>query len=141
MGRRRGGGQYELHHNPKFIIHEQTVDIVNNVVLLILAHHNNLVDDEFLLRLLLQVHLLDGHCLARLRVGRCVHHARGTLANLLLVDVAFRRDSGTNNLTQSCQYLVDARVLSVGSNMSARAGVYTCACNPTMTLSTREMVS
>ena len=37
------------------------VQVVNNVGVLVFPHDQNLVYDQLLLRLLLQVHLLDGH--------------------------------------------------------------------------------
>lgn len=37
------------------------VQIINDVGVLVFPHHQNLIDDQLFLRLLLQIHLLDGH--------------------------------------------------------------------------------
>lgn len=46
---------------PELLIDEVTVEVVDNVGILVFPHDKDLVDDEFLLGLLRQVHLFDGH--------------------------------------------------------------------------------
>ena len=39
--------------------------VVDDIILLIFTHHDNLIDDELFFRLLLQIHLLNGHGISR----------------------------------------------------------------------------
>ena len=62
-----------LHAHPEFPADQITLNIVDNVLVLVLAHDFDLCDDQFLLRLIVQVHLLDRHGPTRLDVGRLAH--------------------------------------------------------------------
>ena len=48
-----------LHTDPEIAADEERVDVIDNVGVPRLFHDEDLVDDEVLLRLLLEVHLLD----------------------------------------------------------------------------------
>lgn len=46
---------------PELLADQVAVQVIDNIWVLILPHHKNLVDYQLFLRLLLQVHLLDGN--------------------------------------------------------------------------------
>ena len=72
------------------MVDKEAVEVVDNILLLVVAHHQDFVDDEllhqtmtyrtsntaqsYLLGLLLQVHLLDGHRISPLCNGG-KHHS------------------------------------------------------------------
>nr|GFD54071.1 hypothetical protein [Tanacetum cinerariifolium] len=62
-----------LHDNPKIAADQETIHKVDNVLVLAVLHDQDFVDDEVLLRLLLQVHLLDGHAFIRAHFECRVH--------------------------------------------------------------------
>lgn len=53
--------KYDLILSCAAVNHLLPVQVVDDVRVLVFPHHQNLVDDEFLLGLLLQVHLLNGN--------------------------------------------------------------------------------
>lgn len=72
-----------LHDDPQLLGHQIAVQVVDHVRMFVLSHHQDLVDDQFLLRLLAEVHLLDGDLHAGGTLDRRVHRAGRTLADLL----------------------------------------------------------
>ena len=64
-----------LHHNPQVAPQKERVDKVDNVAVPRLLHHEDLIDDEVLLRLLLEIHLLDRDREVRADLVRRVHSA------------------------------------------------------------------
>lgn len=71
-----------FHDHPEIASHQERVHEVDDVLVLAVLHDQNLVDDQILLRLLLQVHLLDGHTFVRANFKSCVDTTRRTLADL-----------------------------------------------------------
>ena len=64
------------HYYPEFLADEVAVEVVDDVGILVLLHHDDLVDDEFLLRLLRQIHLFDGDLATRRHLYGNVHSSR-----------------------------------------------------------------
>lgn len=67
-----------------FLTYEVTVEIVDDVGIVALFHDDDLVDDEFLLGLLLQIHLFNSHLASSGHLdadehstGRTTHRERG----------------------------------------------------------------
>ena len=96
---RQAAALHILHDDPEVILPQETVDIVDDIRMAGGAHDENLIDDEIFLRLLVEVHLLDGdgHIGADLVGG--VHASTGTLTNFDEVAIeAGRIGIGTNSL-------------------------------------------
>jgi hypothetical protein len=71
-----------LHHHPKIAANEERVHEVDDVLVSAVPHDQDFVDDEILLRLLLQVHLLNGDALVGANLEGRVNTTRSTLTNL-----------------------------------------------------------
>jgi hypothetical protein len=73
---------HKLHDHPELAPTKVAVDKVDNVGVGALLHDQNLVDDQVLLRLLLQVHLLDGDQPVAALFVPSIYATRCTLPNL-----------------------------------------------------------
>jgi len=58
---REGASFHVFHNNPKIVLVQERVDIIDDIGMSRGAHDEDLVDDQVLLWLSLEVHLLDGH--------------------------------------------------------------------------------
>lgn len=56
----QGASFHVLHDDPKVVLVEEGVDVIDNVGVSRCAHDENLVDDQILLGLLVEIHLFDG---------------------------------------------------------------------------------
>ena len=74
---------HELHDDPQFAFPQVAVDEVDNVRVRAVLHHQDLVDDQVLLRLLLQVHLLNRNQPVVAALEARVDTTRRALANLV----------------------------------------------------------
>lgn len=70
-----------FHDYPEIATDKERVHEVDDVLVFAVPHNQNFVDNEILLRLLLQIHLLDGNALIGTNFKRCVDATRSTLAN------------------------------------------------------------
>ena len=68
-----------LHDYPELILMQERVDVVDDVRMPRRPHDEDLVDDEVLLRLLVQVHLLDRHRQVRADLVRGVDTSGRTI--------------------------------------------------------------
>ena len=96
---RQAAALHILHDDPEVILPQETIDIVDDIRMAGGTHDENLIDDEIFLRLLVEVHLLDGdgHVGADLVGG--VHASTGPLTNFDEVAIEAGRISiGTNSL-------------------------------------------
>jgi len=80
-----------LHDDPEIILPQETVDVVDNIRMTRRTHDKNLVDDQVLLRLLVEVHLLDGDRQVGTDLVCGVHASTGTLANFGEIAIQARR--------------------------------------------------
>jgi hypothetical protein len=80
-----------LHDNPQISLHKEAVHEIDNVLVFAVLHHQNFVDNQVLLRLLLQVHLLDSHAFVAAHFVCRKNASRGTLSNLVELLVSQRR--------------------------------------------------
>jgi hypothetical protein len=71
-----------LHHHPKIATNEKRVHEVDDILMSAISHDQNFINDEILLRLLFQVHLLDGDALVGANLEGRVNTARSTLTDL-----------------------------------------------------------
>lgn len=68
--------------------------------MLAVLHDQDLINDQVFLRLLFQVHLLDGHALVRANLKRSKHATGCTLSNLIEVSVSLDGIRGIADLLQ-----------------------------------------
>ena len=101
-----------LHNDPQISLTQVAVHEVYNVLVLAIFHHKDLIDDEIFLRLLLKIHLFDGHALISAHFSSCVDTSRSTLANLVEILVPPHRVSSSTYGIES-RYDVDAASVPV----------------------------
>ena len=90
-----------LHDNPEVILPQETVNVIDNIWMLGRAQDENLVDDQVLLRLVVEIHLLDsdGQVGADLVCG--VHTSAGALTNFGEIAVEARRVGVITNILET----------------------------------------
>jgi len=81
---------------PEFLVDQVAVKVVDDVGVLVITHHDDLVNDQLLLRLLRQVHLLDGHLTASCHLDGNVHCPTSTIHTCNYADL-YDNDNNNNN--------------------------------------------
>ena len=76
---RQRAALHVLHHDPELVLVQERVDVVDDVRVPRRAHDEDFVDDEVLLRLLLEVHLLNRDGLVRADLVRGVDTSRSAV--------------------------------------------------------------
>lgn len=78
---RQAASFHELHNHPQLSSTEIAIDKVYNIGMRAILHDEDFVYNEILLRLLLQVHLLDRHQAIRAPFVACIYATRCTLTD------------------------------------------------------------
>ena len=79
-----------FHDDPEVILPQETVDIIDDIRMTGRAHDENLVNDQVLLRLFVEIHLLDGDGEVGADLVCGVHASTGTLTNFCEIAIEAR---------------------------------------------------
>ena len=79
---RQATSLHVLHRDPQIATNKVTINKVHNIRMRAILHHQDLVDNQILLRLLLEVHLLDRDAAVGHALVRHVDTTRRSLPNL-----------------------------------------------------------
>ena len=104
----QGASLHVLHDDPEVALEQERVDKVDDVAVTTLLHDEDFVDDQVLLRLLLEVHLLDRDAEVRADLIRRVDSSRGALSDLDQAAVQLGRVRVGTDCIQACD---DVRVV------------------------------
>lgn len=80
-----------LHHNPQISLSQKAVHEIDDILMLAVFHYQDLIYNQILLRLLLEVHLLDSHAAIRPILVCCVYTTRRALTDLIELSILRRR--------------------------------------------------
>lgn len=98
-----------LHHHPEVTLDQERIHKVDDVPVLGFAHNQDLVDNQIFLRLLVQVHLLDGNATVGANLVRGENATGSSLSNLGEISV---HGGGIRRVADRVQPLDDIARLS-----------------------------
>lgn len=111
-----------LHHDPQVQSMQVAVQEIDNVLVLAVFHDQNLIDNQILLRLQIQIHLLDGDASIGVILIRSEHASRCSLTDLVEVVVFLRGVTGSTNRLQLGSHIKSIALTSARSRAGGRSG-------------------